>query len=90
MITPDEIQLNALARLKNDTDFGTFMVLMRDSLTFQSLENNKTESEREFRIMQGRNQELVDILDKIEHAQNNIENNARQKFTDKVVTKALL
>jgi len=68
MITPTIEQLRAISVLKQNAEFKHVLQWITKSLTDQSIQNNRTEGEGT-RIVQGRNQELQDILAHIENAE---------------------
>lgn len=67
MKRPDEKILRSIVNLENNASWHTIVMWLSESLEEQSLQNNKTSGEITIRN-QGRNLELLEILEHIEKA----------------------
>ncbi len=66
-------ELEAINRMHGLEDFQTFITILKDSATELSLLNSKVESDVQTRWNQGKVQELLDILKKIDDTTYNLE-----------------
>ncbi len=71
MLKPSEDILRALVSLEGKPDWKEICEWLRDSLIQQSIQNNKSQGDAT-RIIQGRNQELEEILNYADKAREHL------------------
>jgi hypothetical protein len=76
---PSRKQLESLVRLQNDVDFGIFMGWVRESRDTEALLSINIDKEPQGTWMQGRVQQLSQIIDAVSGASSNLEAVARYK-----------
>lgn len=73
MISPTKDEVRALVNLKSaGKDFEVVMRWIHNSMVQQSLDNNQQRNETEYRLIQGRNIELSEILEHYKEAENTL------------------